>query len=144
MLWKTRVRQLKYKCVTKYFKGGITESGWGTGILHLLNVNLASWRRIVPALSNLHHFIELTQPVVLPSTSSTVWILLKLWNWIGLIRLVNNVCLRVLLEHFWEFCLSTQDLFLSQALKVYPRILFFHHRVWELKQLTLKKKKNQL
>lgn len=120
-----RVRQLKYKCITKCFKGDITKSWWGMGILHLLHVNLASWHRILPALSDLHHFSrELTQPVVLPSANSAVQILLKLWNRIGLIKLVNMFTCS--LEYFWEFCLSRQGLFLSQGLKVYPRILFLH------------------
>lgn len=105
---------------------GIIESWQGAGILHLLNVNLASWHRTSPALSNLHHYTrELTEPVALPSANTTVLILLKIWNRIGVTKFVNMFKCSSW-TFFWELCLPKQDLFFSQGLKVYCRILFLH------------------
>lgn len=102
MLWKTRVRQLKYKCISKCFNGGITESWWGRGILHFLNVNLASWQRVVPALPNLHHF-RLSR---VNTASSPTFYQLNCMNLAKAMKL-NRSCKTF--EHVYMFLLNTWE-----------------------------------
>lgn len=103
----------------------ITESWRRAGILHLLNVNLASWHRTSPALSNSHHFTREGAHSQWSCLLPTVLILLKIWNRIGIMKFVNTFKCSSW-TFFWEFCLPKQDLFFSQGLKVYCSILFLH------------------
>lgn len=131
-----RVRQLKYKYITKCLKGGMTGSRQEIVTFHIPNANLASWLRITPAPSNLYHFITVkiaSAPVVYKLNCTNLAEATE----------QHEIC-----QHIYIFpwtllkLLSVQaDLFLSHHLRVYPRILFLHLRVQELMHLTLKESK---